>query len=162
MSSASNLGYGDTVPLSDIDSQYVNVDNSNSAASFGSTQIPTTGGKSRRCKSSKIGGSSRRCKSRKSIKRRIKHITRRYKKHGIKRIKSRLRRMTKSRSKRSYIGGYSQFQNNQPISMAYSVGGVELPASQLALANPPPITSMNNAVDNYSKFTNLGFSSSGH
>ena len=158
MSSASNLGYGDTVPLSDIDSQYVNVDNSNSAASFGSTQIPTTGGKSRRsrrCKSSKSGG-------RKSIKRRIKHITRRYKKHGIKRIKSRLRHMTKSRSKRSYIGGYSQFQNNQPISMAYSVGGVQLPASQLALANPPPITSMNNAVDNYSKFTNSGFSSSGH
>jgi hypothetical protein len=70
--------------------------------------------------------------------------------------------MTKSRSKRSYIGGYSQFQNNQPISMAYSVGGVQLPASQLALANPPPITSMNNAVDNYSKFTNSGFSSSGH
>ena len=161
MSSASNLGYGDTVPLSNIDGQYVNVDNSNSAASFGSTQIPTTsvGGRRsrRRCKSrsSKIGG-------RKSIKRRIKHITRRYKKHGIKRIKSRLRCMTKSRSKRSYIGGYSQFQNNQPISMAYSVGGVELPASQLALANPPPITSMNNAVDNYSRFTNSGFSSSGH
>lgn len=160
MSSASNLGYGDTVPLSNIDGQYVNVDNSNSAASFSSTQIPTTsvgGRKSRRRKSSKSGG-------RKSIKRRIKHITRRYKKHGIKRIKSRLRRMTNSRPKRrSYIGGgYSQFQNNQPISMSYSVGGVELPASQLALANPPPITSMNNAVDNYSRFTNSGFSSSGH
>ena len=53
-------------------------------------------------------------------------------------------------------------QNNQPFSLSYSVGGV-LPASQLGLANPPPISSVtNNAVDNYNHYTNTGFPSKGH
>ncbi len=68
---------------------------------------------------------------------------------------------SRSRSRRQR-GGYSQYQNNQPFSLSYSLGGV-LPASQLALANPPPISSVtNNAIDNYNHYTNMGFPSKGH
>lgn len=61
-------------------------------------------------------------------------------------------------------GGYSQYQNNLPMTPTYSVGGV-LPASQLGLANPPPIqvlSNCTNCTDNYNHFTGKGFSSSGH
>lgn len=61
-------------------------------------------------------------------------------------------------------GGYSQYQNNLPMTPTYSVGGV-LPASQLALANPPPIQVLPNCVncvDNYNHYTNMGFPSKGH
>jgi hypothetical protein len=46
----------------------------------------------------------------------------------------------------------------------YSVGGI-LPASQLGLANPPPIQVLPNCVnciDNYNHFTGKGFPSQGH
>ncbi len=69
------------------------------------------------------------------------------------------RRRSRSRKQR---GGYSQYQNNQPFSMGYSVGSSNLPASQLALANPPPIQSYNNAVDNLNAYTMRGFPSKGH
>lgn len=62
-------------------------------------------------------------------------------------------------------GGYGQFQNNQPITPTYQVAGINLPASQLALANPAPYTVLSNStncVDNYSRFTNTGFPSRGH
>jgi len=76
--------------------------------------------------------------------------------------RSRRKSMSGSRSRRrSMAGGYSQYQNNQPFSLSYSVGGV-IPASQLALANPPPITVRNDAVDNYNHYTNMGFPSRGH
>lgn len=39
-SGASNLGYGNIAPLSNINGAYVNVDNSNSPSGFGSTVIP--------------------------------------------------------------------------------------------------------------------------
>lgn len=61
-------------------------------------------------------------------------------------------------------GGYSQYQNNMPMTPTYSVGGI-LPASQLALANPPPVTVLpncTNCIDNYSHFTGKGFPSRGH
>jgi len=41
-SAASNLGYGNIVPLSNIDGRYVNVDNSNAGFRFGSNQISGT------------------------------------------------------------------------------------------------------------------------
>ena len=65
---------------------------------------------------------------------------------------------TRSRKQR---GGYSQYQNNQPFSLSYSLGGI-LPANQLALANPPPFKVENTAVDNYNHYTNRGFPSRGH
>jgi hypothetical protein len=79
---------------------------------------------------------------------------------GGKRTKHKRRAHSKKRSHRQR-GGYSQYQNNQPFSLSYSVGGV-LPASQLALANPPPIVVSNNAVDNYNHHTNIGTPSRGH
>ena len=74
-------------------------------------------------------------------------------------------RRTRSRShKRRQRGGYSQYQNNLPMTPVYSVGGV-IPASQLGLANPPPIqvlSNCTNCTDNYNHFTGKGFASPGH
>jgi hypothetical protein len=45
---------------------------------------------------------------------------------------------------------------------ADKVAGVDLPASQSALANPPPATVLSNCtncVDNYNHYTNSGFPS---
>jgi hypothetical protein len=130
----------------------------------------------------------------KKLKRKIKNITRKYKsmkggkkymrsvKSKIKakyasasRGRSRSRTMGRSRmsagarrkrSRRQYKqrGGYSQYYNNFPNTPTYSVGGV-LPASQLGLANPPPIKVLPNCVncvDNYNHFTGKGFPSPGH
>jgi hypothetical protein len=66
--------------------------------------------------------------------------------------------------KRRQRGGYSQYQNNLPMTPTYSVGGI-LPASQLGLANPPPIQVLSNCVnclDNANHFTGQGFASKGH
>lgn len=62
-------------------------------------------------------------------------------------------------------GGYSQYQNNMPMTPTYQVAGVNLPASELGLANPPPIRVLpncTNCVDNYNHYTNTGFPSRGH
>ena len=84
-------------------------------------------------------------------------------------IKKRLRskankKMRKTRRRRYQKGGYSQYQNNQPITPTYSVGGV-LTSNELGLANPPPIKVYPNCVnctDNYNHFTGKGFPSKGH
>ena len=71
---------------------------------------------------------------------------------------------SRHRRTRRQRGGYSQYQNNLPMTPTYSVGGV-LPASQLGLANPPPIQVLSNCTsctDNYNHFTGKGFSSPGH
>jgi hypothetical protein len=67
-------------------------------------------------------------------------------------------------SRRRQRGGYSQYQNNLPMTPTYSVGGV-LSASQLGLANPPPIHVLPNCTecrDNYNHFDNSSFPSQGH
>jgi hypothetical protein len=121
----------------------------------------------------------------KNIKKKIKNITKHYKKmkagsRKMKRTKrrrmiSRTRTRTRTRTfgrsfaggtrrhkHNKFKGGYSQYQNNQPFSNSYSVGGI-LPSNELGLANPPPISSItNNAIDNYNHYTNTGFSSRGH
>lgn len=88
---------------------------------------------------------------------------------------SRSRSMGRSRSRsragsrhrrhmRSQRGGYSQYQNNLPMTPTYSLGGV-LPASQLGLANPPPVqvlSNCTNCTDNYNHFTGQGFASPGN
>jgi len=61
-------------------------------------------------------------------------------------------------------GGYSQYQNNLPMTQNYSVGGI-LSAGNSALANPPPVQVLPNCSscrDNYSHFNNSSFSSKGH
>jgi hypothetical protein len=74
---------------------------------------------------------------------------------------TRRRRNKKYRMK----GGYSQYQNNLPMTSTYQVAGINLPASQLGLANPPPIKVLpncTNCVDNYNHYTGQGFPSKGH
>jgi len=162
-SGSSNLGYGNINPYNI--SSYVNGTSSNYSGSFSSNEIP------RICMN---GGA-------KKIKRKIKNITKQYKimKRGSKKMKSikrRLRSRTMSRTlarqlasrrktRRRQRGGYAQYMNNLPNTPSYSVAGINLPASQLALANPPPIQVLpkcTNCVDNFSNFSMTGFPSKGH
>lgn len=191
-SGASNLGYSNIVPFSNVNGQYVNIGSTNNPANFGSNEIPglpgLAGAKSNiDAAAGNVPGICLFKGGSKGIKRKIKNITKHYKKmkagsRKMKSLKLKLRRRMASRMasrslarklaggrrtrrrqrRRTQRGGYSQYQNNQPFSLSYSVGGV-LPASQLALANPPPIASVtNNAVDNYNHYTNTGFPSRGH
>jgi len=192
-SGASNLGYGNIYPYNT--SSYVNGTSSNYAGNFSSNEIPGTppgplpglaGAKSNvDAAAGKVpgicmkGGYMGRAKN---IKRQIKNITKQYKrmKRGsrkLKSIKRKLRnRITARRFSKKFLegkrsrrrrqsGGYAQYQNNLPMTPTYQVAGVNLPASQLGLANPPPITKLSNdvsCVDNYNHYTNKGFPSKGH
>lgn len=123
----------------------------------------------------------------KKLRRKIKNITKHYKrmKAGSKKLRSlkhRLRSRAASRSisrqlagrrrsrrhsrrHRRQRGGYAQYMNNMPNTPTYQVAGINLPSSQLALANPPPITTLCNTtscIDNYNHYTNMGFPSRGH
>ena len=187
-SGASNLGYSHIFPLSNVNGQYANVYSTNNPATFGSNEIPglpgLAGSKSNiDAAAGKVPGICLFKGGSKGLKRKIKNITKHYKKmkagsrkmRSLKRkLRTRMasrrlarkfaggRRRTRANRTRSLRGGYSQYQNNQPFSLSYSVGGV-LPASQLALANPVPISSVtNNAIDNYNHYTNQGFPSKGH
>jgi hypothetical protein len=199
-SGASNLGYGNVAPLSNINGAYANVDSSNWPGTFGSNQIPglpgLAGAKSNiDAAAGNVPGICLFKGGAKKLKRKIKNITKHYKKmkagsRKIKslkqRIKSRMasrsmaggrkmsRSLARSRSmaggrrtkhrRHRQRGGYSQYQNNLPMTPSYSVGGV-LPASQLGLANPPPIQVLPNTtscIDNYNHFTGKGFPSRGH
>jgi hypothetical protein len=74
------------------------------------------------------------------------------------------RRSSRKNKTRRQYGGYSQYQNNLPMTPTYSVGGI-LPSNQLGLANPPPIQVLcnnGNCTDNYNHFTGKGFPSRGH
>ena len=196
-SGASNLGYGNINPYST--SPYVNGTSSTYSGSFSSNEIPglpgLAGSKSNIDAAAGIvpgiclfkGGA-------KKLKRKIKNITRQYKKmkagskkmRGIQhRLRSRMASRSRSRSlsggkksrrvqrkrgsRRSRSnkqrGGYGQYQNNLPMTQTYQVAGIDLPASELALANPPPIRVLpncTNCVDNYNHYTNMGFPSRGH
>jgi hypothetical protein len=194
-SGASNLGYGNVSPNNNINGLYVNKDSSNWPGSFGSNEISGTppgplpglaGSKSNVDAAAGVvpgicllkGGS-------KHIKRKIKNITKQYKrmKAGSRKIRSmkkhlrsraasrsisggkRSRRHSRRRYNRRQRGGYSQYQNNLPMTPSYQVAGVNLPSSQLGLANPPPITRLSNCVnciDNFDKYTMTGFPSKGH
>ena len=118
-------------------------------------------------------------KSRKSLKHRVK--SRALALAGGRRRVSRSRQMSLARTMamaRSRVGGtrrhknryhmkggYSQYQNNLPMSQTYQVAGVNLPASELGLANPPPIRVLpncTNCVDNFNAYDMKGFPSRGH
>ena len=192
-SSASNLGYGNIQPYNN--SPYVNGTSANNPANFGSNEIPglpgLAGAKSNIDAAAGVvpgiclfkGGANINGGA-KGLKRKIKNITKRYKKmkggsRKMKSLRKKLRSRMASRSlarslaggrrsrrskrnSRKQRGGYSQYQNNQPFDLTYSTGG-QLSPSLSALANPVPIDSVtNNAVDNYSRFENVGFPSKGH
>ena len=83
---------------------------------------------------------------------------------GKKRAVRRSRGRSRSRRSRSQRGGYSQYQNNLPMTQTYSLGGI-LDPKMSALASPPPyevLPNCVNCVDNYSHFTGKGFPSAGH
>jgi hypothetical protein len=192
-SGASNLGYGNIYPYNT--SSYVNGTSSNYSGSFSSNEIPGTppgplpglaGAKSNvDAATGKVPGICMKGGVKK-LKRQIKNITKQYKRmkkgsRKLKSVKRKLRnRITSRRFSKSYAywkksrsrnnhrnqrGGYAQYQNNMPNTPSYGVAGVNLPASQLALANPPPITPLSNCVncvDSYNHYTNQGFPSKGH
>jgi hypothetical protein len=182
-SGASNLGYGRIPPFSNVNGDFVNKYSTNNPANFGSNEIPglpgLAGAKNNVDAAAGIvpgiclfkGGA-------RAFKRKIKNITKRYKKMGkskkmkMKSLRKRLRaKMSssslsggkrKSRRNRRQRGGYAQYQNNQPFYNSFSTGGILSP-SESALANPVPINKvMNLAVDNYNHYTNKGFPSRGH
>lgn len=183
-SGASNLGYSNITPFSNINGNYVNVDNSQYAGRFGSNEIPGSppgplpglaGAKSNiDAAAGKVPGICMNGGGTKNLKRKIKNISRRYKRmkagsRKIRSIKRRIRRrvgsrrMSRSRRhSRRQRGGYAQYQNNLPLTPSYQVAGINLPSSQLALANPPPITAKNTCIDNYNANTGIGFPSKGH
>ena len=73
------------------------------------------------------------------------------------------RRHKHSRRCRRMRGGYSQYQNNMPLTNSFSTGA-PLPSNLSALANPPPYHELSrcaNCVDNYNHYTNQGFPSRG-
>jgi len=192
-SGASNLGYGNINPYNT--SPYVNGTSSNYSGSFSSNEIPglpgLAGAKNNVDAAAGIvpgicmfkGGA-------KKLKKKIKNITKQYKrmKAGSKKIKTfknKLKRRMSSRTlarsfarsfaggrtkhrrhrRGSQRGGYSQYQNNLPLTQTYQVAGINIPSSELALANPPPIKVLpcaGQCVDNYNHYTNMGFPSKGH
>jgi hypothetical protein len=206
-SDASNLGYGNISPLSNVTGKFVNIDNSNSPATFGSNEIsgspPGLFGQglagAKNNIDAALGCAPGICLIKggaKNIKRKIKNITIKYKmmKKGSKKmnsfknlIKKRLfstikskknnikknssknrknrKKRTLSKRKLRQRGGYSQYQNNLPLTPTYQVAGINLPASESALASPPPyrvLSNCVNCVDNYDHYTNKGFPSKGH
>jgi hypothetical protein len=208
-SGASNLGYGNIIPNSNINGRFVNPDNSHSPGPFGSNEIPGLPGLAgaKNNVDAALGYVPGICFSggAKNFKNKIKKISNKYKmksKKFTKRMKSRIRsvffrksktrgrrrsrsmltgkRSTRSRSRSRtrrrqggggaypqsipYPPGYSQYQNNLPLTPTYSVGGILKP-SDVGMANPPPIRVLpncTNCVDNYNHFTGKGFASRGH
>lgn len=97
----------------------------------------------------------------KNIARHISGGAKTYKKRHLK-CHSSKRNYKRSRKQR---GGYAQYYNNYPNTPTYQVAGIQLPAQDLNIANPPPITVLDNCVncvDNYNHYTNKGFPSEGH
>lgn len=187
----SNLGYGNQNPFVGNPS-LVNPTNSHNPGGFGSNESPAFGkfglpgavwnvdavksfipgvskGGARKLKY-KIKNITKMYKrmkgGRKTFKRRVssmkKRIMSRYhKKGGKSRGRGKTRKMRGGMV--SYPAGYSQYQNNMPMTNTYSVGGV-LSAKDLGLANPPPykaLSNCTNCVDNYNHYKNAGSASRG-
>ena len=200
-SGASNLGYGGTVPLSNVNGNYVNVGNTNNPYHFGSNQIPGLPGLSgaKNNVDAAAGIVPGICMNGGALKRKIKNITKKYrmkskrnlttlknrvrarysralalaktktggKKRAVRHSRGRSRGRSRSRGRgrsRSQRGGYSQYQNNLPMTQTYSLGGI-LDPKMSALASPPPyevLPNCVNCIDNYDHFTGKGFPSAGH
>jgi len=191
-SAASNLGYGGAAPFSNVNGNFVNKFSSNNPATFGSNEVPglpgLAGAKSNiDAAAGKVPGICLFKGGSKGLKRKIKNITKRYKKMAKsnkqklgkklkslrKRLRSRMasaslalaggrRRKGTRRYSRRQRGGYAQYQNNMPVYNSYSTGGLLSPKDS-ALANPVPIDKVtNNAIDNLDANTMKGFPSRGH
>lgn len=184
----SNLGYGNQNPFVG-NSGLVNPDNSHYPGGFGSNEAPMFGkfglpGAAYNVNAANAcipglcykGGA-------KKLKHKIKNITKMYKKMkgGRKTFKKRVRSMKKRIMSRyhkkggkgkstrrggmpNYSAGYTQYQNNMPMTNSYALGSVKLGPNDSALANPPIFQKLSNCtscVDNYNHNTNAGFASRG-
>jgi hypothetical protein len=175
--------------LTFVNRNLVNYDNSQWSAGFTSKTIPSNGlpeplNNVIAISSSKILGGK--------IPKKIKNTHRIYKRMGKHTIKSSInsniltkkrlskkrlskKRLSKKRllkkrlSNKKYIkkniyGGYSQYQNNVPLTPTYSTAGLQNNNFMSALANPVPhnvLPNYTNCVDNYNHYTNTGFPSRG-
>ena len=184
---------GNSIPFNNINGSLVNVDNSHySGSAFTSRVIPSTVNpavlpeplNNRQAANSYIPGCTTGGGNRGSFKKiKFKNISNMYKMSKTKRRytlsklkkkyykkssknkskKSFRKSIYKRRNKKSLKGGYSQYQNNLPMTQTYSLGG-HLNPNDNALANPPPyhvLSNCTNCVDNYNHFTNSGFPSKG-
>lgn len=187
-SSNSNLGYADISPYNT--SSVVNGTSSNYSGNFSSNVIPglpgLSGAKSNiDAASSKVPGICMKGGA-KYIKKKIKNITKQYKRmrKGSRKSKHLKTKLRKSRKIARYIaggyrkrkhatrrrfrkqrGGYAQYSNNMPNTPTYQVAGIHLSPNNLAEANPPPYVKLDNCVncvDNYNHYTNMGVPSKGH
>lgn len=98
----------------------------------------------------------------KTMKKRVRMLKSKIRSRFVKKSKKTHSRKHRRLSRRQR-GGYSQYQNNMPLTPSYSLGGVLQP-SLSAMANPPPYTVLSNnanCVDNYNHVTNTGFPSKG-
>ena len=188
-SDASNLGYGNVYPNSNVNSNYVNINANNNPSNFGSNEIPQGLPAAKNnidAANSCVPGAC--YKGGKKLKRKIKNITKMYK-MGKRSLKKRVRtirrklvskygkskkhsgkRHSKKRGRtmrRRNInmammrGGYGQYMNNVPNTPSYALGDVKLTPSEVGLANPPPYTlnTKGTCIDNYNHYTNTGFPS---
>ena len=178
-SAASNMGYANFFPNSNVNSNYVNIGSTTYSGNFTDTTIPgppnlpglVAAKNNVYAANSKLpafyskGGG-------KDFKRKIKNITKHYKMHkkSLKKRASTLRkkikrRLTKNRNRRTaQRGGYSQYQNNLPLTPVYSTSGYLKPIDS-SLATPhynKVLSNCANCVDNYNHYTNKGFPSRGH
>jgi hypothetical protein len=136
-------------------SAFVNSTSQNNPSSFGSNETSLEFGLPNQYRGNvAAANASLQRGGRISLARKIKNIVNKYKvsmsvkkrtlsklrkKYGsVKRRKSQKKR--NARTKRRQRGGYTQFGSNTPLCMGYSSAGVNLSASNLGLANPPPIT----------------------
>jgi len=150
-------------PYYNINPNYVNVDNSHNPAGLSSNVIPNGNHTLYNpYKNNIIAAKASAIKGGKKTKKYTLYMKRRKTRHHKKQKKSIKSR--KSRRKRQR-GGYSQYQNNLPLTQTYALAARNISASDSALANPPVYTTLSNCtncVDNYNYNTNKGFSSKGH
>jgi hypothetical protein len=165
-SHVTQLGFSSNVNPSTVNPRVLPEPQSNiqGAASY----IPSSqkGGKINRKKINKISRRYKMKGTKRTIRRRIRRMKSRVRSRYSRRSHKRTQRGgncgcgmkyggTSSRTLRggaavapNYPGGYTQYQNNMAVDASYATAGKTLPSDLSALANPPPITRMNLAVDN--------------
>jgi hypothetical protein len=174
-SGASNLGYGNIYPNSNVNPNMVNIDGSTYAGGFGSDEIPSSSHSMRGASNNIIaasgnwlgaGGSRRRFRRRnnigklyrmrKSMKRSASRRRRsNYRRKSSRRLRTRgVRRYGRKpvrRTRRQRGGVYTQYESNVPYTPGYSLGG-PLAADASALASPPPYHQYDHCQDDYNHY----------
>ena len=178
-------GYSNTYPNSNVNNNFANSSSSENIGIFPTNDtgsyLGLVGAKTGPMAANGVISGNCMKGGKKHMKRKIKNISKIYKmkksKTQIKSMKRKImtkyklkRKNKKNKTKKHYkrgggnAGQFGQFQNNLPVNQSYSLGGV-LNAKNSALANPPPhevVSGKWAIMDNFNKYTGLGFSSKGH